>query len=164
MRSTAFICQALVLLFCLISSPGADAFANVGKAPYRSGSSLNMVFGKETALQIEKRKNPQQFEATIEGLMKTKKLTRAQAEKRYGEFLLDPDGFALRAAEEEIKRGGYKDWEEMAIARSDDPEATRERITKFKNKNRTRGIIIMSVFFAAAIASSVMNPYVPPGV
>mmetsp|Transcript_16337 Transcript_16337/g.30788 ORF Transcript_16337/g.30788 Transcript_16337/m.30788 type:complete len:97 (+) Transcript_16337:1-291(+) len=94
--------------------------------------------------------------------MKTKGLTREQAEKRYGEFLVDPDGFALAAAEAERKEKGYKNWEEQAIAKSDDPEATRARIEAFKNKNRTRGIIIMILFSAAAVANSVMNPYVPP--
>mmetsp|Transcript_14966 Transcript_14966/g.20408 ORF Transcript_14966/g.20408 Transcript_14966/m.20408 type:complete len:165 (-) Transcript_14966:418-912(-) len=163
MKCATLIAQALLLLSCLLAIPIANAFVGVSKAPYKNGVSLNMVFGKDTALAIEKRKDPKAFEATIQNLMKTKKLTRAQAEKRYGEFLLDPDGFALKAAEAERKEMGYKDWEEMAIARSDDPEATRERITKFKNKNRTRGIIIMSVFFAAAVASSIMNPYVPPG-
>jgi hypothetical protein len=42
---------------------------------------LNMVFGPKQALAIEKRKNPQAFEATIQGLMKTKGLSRADAEK-----------------------------------------------------------------------------------
>jgi hypothetical protein len=40
-----------------------------------------MVFGPKQAIAIEKRKNPQAFESTIQGLMKTMKLSRANAEK-----------------------------------------------------------------------------------
>ena len=60
--------------------------------------------------------------------MKQKKLSRQDAEKRYGTFLVDPDGFALRAGEKAMKEDGYKNWEEAAIGRSKDPEATRVRI------------------------------------
>ena len=49
------------------------------------------------------------------------------------------------------------------MAKSDDPEATRARIENFKDKNRTRGIIIMAIFGAVAIASSILNPYEIPG-
>jgi hypothetical protein len=77
---------------------------------------------------LEKRKNPSGYEKTITGLMKQKKLSRQDAEKRYGTFLVDPDGFALRAGEKAMKEDGYKNWEEAAIGRSKDPEATRVRI------------------------------------
>merc|ERR1719223_2111752 len=120
------------------------------------------VFGPNQALAIEKRKNPKQFESTIQGLMKTKKLTREQAEKRYGEFLLDPDGFALKAAAADRKKKGYKNWIEQAVAESDDPEGTRQRIEDYTNKNRLKGTAIMILFSAVWLASSAMNPYVPP--
>lgn len=42
----------------------------------------------------------------LQGLMAQKGLTRGQAEKRYGEFLADPDGFALKAAEEQRREKG----------------------------------------------------------
>lgn len=122
-----------------------------------------MVVGPKQALALEKMKNPEKLEATITGLMQQKNLTREQAEQRYGEFLVDPDGFALRAKDEEMKEAGYKDWIEMAVARSDDPDATRKRIEDFTDRKRTQGIIIMAVFSAAAVYQSVMNPYVAPG-
>ena len=53
-------------------------------------------------------KHPTKFETTIKGLMKKNKLMRDQAEKRYGDFLVDPDGFALRAGEEMRKKDFYK--------------------------------------------------------
>ena len=101
--------------------------------------------------------------ATIQGLMKQKKLTREQAEERYGNYLLNPNEFALQAAEETWKAQGYKNWEEAAIARSADPEATKARIEEFTAKNRMRGIAIMTVGSAALLWYSSQNPYIPPG-
>jgi len=49
------------------------------------------------------------------------------------------------------------------VAKSDDPEATRERIENFTNTNRIKGTAIMLVGFGAVIAYSAANPYVPPG-
>lgn len=83
--------------------------------------------------------------------------------QRYGEFLLDPDGFALKAAEQERKKAGYKDWIEQAVAKSDDPEATRQRIEDFTKKNQIKGALIMFAGSAALLAYSASNPYVPPG-
>ena len=83
-------------------------------------------------------------------------------EQRYGEFLIDPEGFALRAAEIERKEKGYKNWIDQAAARSDDPTATRQRIEDFTNRNRIKGIAIMTIVSAAALAYSASNPYVPP--
>ena len=45
------------------------------------------VLGPKQYLEMEKMKDPEKTEATITGLMKKNKLTREQAEKRYGEFL-----------------------------------------------------------------------------
>eukprot|EP00555_Chaetoceros_dichaeta_P010143 CAMPEP_0198267704 /NCGR_PEP_ID=MMETSP1447-20131203/34208_1 /TAXON_ID=420782 /ORGANISM="Chaetoceros dichaeta, Strain CCMP1751" /LENGTH=108 /DNA_ID=CAMNT_0043958419 /DNA_START=42 /DNA_END=365 /DNA_ORIENTATION=+ len=103
---------ALIALLFLIFALPSNAFSNNIIATFNNPSTtgLSMVFGPRQALAIEKRKNPQQFEITIQGLMKSKKLTRDQAEKRYGDFLLDPDGFALKAAEDERREVGYKDW------------------------------------------------------
>jgi hypothetical protein len=47
-----------------------------------------MVFGPKQALAIEKRKDPQAYEATIAGLMKTKQLTRKGAEEVSIEILI----------------------------------------------------------------------------
>lgn len=121
------------------------------------------IFGPKQALEIEKRKNPKAVESTIQGLMKQKKLTRDQAEKRYAEFLNDPDGFALRAGEETWKREGYKNWEDAAVGRSADPEATAARIAKFKRDSQLKGVSIMTLGSALLLWYSSQNPYVPPG-
>lgn len=137
--------------------------SNINVAPImRKTTSLNMVFGPKQALAIERRKNPQVFESTIQGLMTSKRLSREQAEKRYGEFLLDPDGFALKASAVERKEMGYKNWIDQAVKKSDDPEATQKRIDDFTAKNRLKGIAIMGFFSAAVLAYSASNPYVPP--
>ena len=107
-----------------------------------------MVIGPKQVLAMEKMKDPKKFERTIKSLMKQNKLSREQAEKRYGEFLADPDGFALRASEESWRAEGYKNWEEAAIGRSNDPEATRARIDKFKTDNRNKALILISLFSA----------------
>ena len=57
---------------------------------------------------------------------------------------------------------GYKNWIEQAVAESDDPEGTRQRIEDYTNKNRLKGTAIMILFSAVWLASSAMNPYVPP--
>mmetsp|Transcript_22321 Transcript_22321/g.33229 ORF Transcript_22321/g.33229 Transcript_22321/m.33229 type:complete len:177 (-) Transcript_22321:1257-1787(-) len=141
---------------------GQNAVPSLAR-PSRSSSALQMVFSPKEALAIEKMKNPQKFESTIQGLMKAKRLSRAQAEKRYGEFLLDPDGFALQAAAAEREEKGYKDWKEQAIAKSADPEATRKRIDEFQKRNSIKGTAIILVFFTAVVVYGQMNPYVPPG-
>jgi len=70
-----------------IISANSFAFLNNGVPACRMSRSssttttLKMVFGPKQALAIEKRKNPQAFESTIQGLMKTKGLSRADAEK-----------------------------------------------------------------------------------
>ena len=86
--------------------------------------------------------------------MKAKKLTRSAAEKQYGEYLLDPDGFALRAGEAARKEAGYKNWEEAAIGRSDDPDATRDRINKFKRVSTFKALAVIAVFSAALLWAS----------
>ena len=47
--------------------------------------------------------------------MAQKGLTRGQAEKRYGEFLADPDGFALAAAEEQRREKGEWNWQKIFL-------------------------------------------------
>eukprot|EP00548_Thalassiothrix_antarctica_P005572 CAMPEP_0194134234 /NCGR_PEP_ID=MMETSP0152-20130528/4322_1 /TAXON_ID=1049557 /ORGANISM="Thalassiothrix antarctica, Strain L6-D1" /LENGTH=135 /DNA_ID=CAMNT_0038829873 /DNA_START=153 /DNA_END=560 /DNA_ORIENTATION=- len=121
-----------------------------------------MVVGPAQVLALERMKNPKQFEKTIQNLMKTKKLSRKQAEKRYGDFLVDPDGFALRAAADERKEKGYKDWKEQAIAKSKDPVATKKRIDDFQKAGQLKGTAVIFFFATAAIYYSSQNPYVPP--
>ena len=70
---------------------------------------------------------------------------------------------ALKAAAAERKEAGYKDWIEQAVAKSDDPDATRERIEKFTRKNQLKGTAIMAIGGAALLAYSASNPYIPPG-
>lgn len=69
----------LCISFAIIVSSSAFAPQSSGRS-FASKSALN-VFGPKQALAIEKRKNPQAFESTIQGLMKTKGLSRADAEK-----------------------------------------------------------------------------------
>lgn len=159
------IARASIITLLILVAVGSNAFSLNGLPTQRTASttSLNMVFGPKQALAIEKRKNPQGLESTIQGLMKTKSLSRAQAEQRYGEFLLDPDGFALKAAAAERKEVGYKDWIEQAVAKSDDPDATRERIENFTRTNNIKGTAIMAIGGAALLAYSATNPYTPPG-
>ena len=51
----------------------------------------------------------------LQGLMAQKGLTRGQAEKRYGEFLADPEGFALKAAEEQRREKGEWNWQNIFL-------------------------------------------------
>jgi len=154
---------ARIAILFLVGTIVSHAFSNNGLVISKKPSitKLSMVFGPRQALAIEKRKNPQQAENTIQGLMKAKKLSRAQAEKRYGEFLVDPDGFALNAAAEERREAGYKDWIEQAVAKSDDPEATQQRIDEFTARNKKRGIAIMTVLSASILYYSYTHPFVP---
>lgn len=152
--------KLLLILFLAVSL--VQSFVVPTKPARASSVSLN-VFSSKEALGIEKMKNPRKTEQTIQGLMKAKKLTRAQAEQRYGEFLLDPDGFALRAADEQIREKGYKDWKERAIGESDDPEATRQRIDEFQKRNSLKGTAIILLFFGSVVIFNGMNPYIPPG-
>ena len=69
----------------------SSSSSNAGRAP----TSL-YVMGPKQAAAMEKLKNPAKYEQTIQGLMAQKGLTRGQAEKRYGEFLADPDGACVR--------------------------------------------------------------------
>ena len=72
----------LVTLFLSTLLSLTTAFSTHGafNAHRSKVSPLQMVFGPKQALSIEKRKDPQKYEATIAGLMKTKKLTRKAAE------------------------------------------------------------------------------------
>jgi hypothetical protein len=74
-----FIALSLVSIICV----NAFSFNRlpVSRTFSSTITSLNMVFGPKQALAIEKRKNPQAFESTIQGLMRTKGLSRADAEK-----------------------------------------------------------------------------------
>lgn len=95
--------------------------------------------------------------------MLQKDLTREEAEERYGSYLVNPTDFALQAGEEVWKADGYKNWEEAAIGRSVDPEATKKRIEEFKKKSQLKGIAIMTLGSAALLYYNSVNPYVPPG-
>lgn len=70
-------------------APHSTAGSNAGRS--RAATSL-YVMGPKQAAAMERLKNPAKYEETIQGLMAQKGLTRGQAEKRYGEFLADPDG------------------------------------------------------------------------
>lgn len=154
----------LLALAVAVSRASAFAPGPAAAAGSRSGgTALAMVFGPKQALAMERTKNPQKFEQTITGLMSSKGLTRGQAEKRYGEFLNDPDGFALREAEKQMKEKGYKDWKERAIGESDDPEATAKRINDFQRFNSIKGTAIMVLGGAALLYYQSVNPYIPPG-
>mmetsp|Transcript_22553 Transcript_22553/g.34239 ORF Transcript_22553/g.34239 Transcript_22553/m.34239 type:complete len:167 (-) Transcript_22553:41-541(-) len=157
-----------ILLFLLlaVATTTVDAFV-VGSATAvvsstTTTSQLSMVVGPSIAAEIEKRKNPKKYEATITSLMKRNKLSRKQAQDRYAEFLADPDGFALRAAAAERKEKGYKDWKEQAIAKSDDPEATRKRIEEFQKKSTLKATAMITFFASAAMYYSSINEFVPP--
>eukprot|EP00563_Minutocellus_polymorphus_P001203 CAMPEP_0181045946 /NCGR_PEP_ID=MMETSP1070-20121207/14084_1 /TAXON_ID=265543 /ORGANISM="Minutocellus polymorphus, Strain NH13" /LENGTH=166 /DNA_ID=CAMNT_0023124519 /DNA_START=64 /DNA_END=564 /DNA_ORIENTATION=+ len=164
---TPNLCAILFSTIAVLAACSVEAFTVPTTSTRRSTSSRSRlttalnVFGPKQALAIEKAKNPAKFEATVEGLMSTKGLTRGQAEKRYGEFLIDPDGFALQAAEQERREKGYKDWVEQAVAKSDNPEATRKRIEEFTKRNQIKGTAIMVAFSAAVLSFSYANPYVP---
>ena len=151
------------LLAILVAAASVSAFSVLPNGPAigRPATALS-VFGPKQALAIEKTKNPAKFEQTIQGLMSSKGLTRGQAEKRYGEFLVDPDGFALKAAEEERREKGYKDWIDQAVSKSDDPEATLRRIKKFQRVNSIKGTAIMIIAGGAAVWYNYANPYIPP--
>mmetsp|Transcript_6364 Transcript_6364/g.9281 ORF Transcript_6364/g.9281 Transcript_6364/m.9281 type:complete len:156 (-) Transcript_6364:2079-2546(-) len=151
-----------VILFLVFVASSVSAFVPQGRNHPLIATQLH-IFGPKQALEIERAKNPKAVEATIQGLMKQKRLTREQAEKRYGEFLNDPDGFALRAGEETWKREGYRNWEEAAVGRSADPEATAARIAKFKRDSQLKGVSIMTLGSALLLWYASQNPYVPPG-
>ena len=93
---------AAVALFS--AAEPAAAFAPTARSSSSSSSSSNAgraatslyVMGPKQAAAMEKLKNPAKYEQTIQGLMAQKGLTRGQAEKRYGEFLADPDGACVR--------------------------------------------------------------------
>ena len=78
-------------------APTASSNSNAGRA----ATSL-YVMGPKQAAAMEKLKNPAKYEQTIQGLMAQKGLTRGQAEKRYGEFLADPDGACVRLVYENL--------------------------------------------------------------
>jgi len=72
-----------IALILVIASVSTSAFVGHGshqRSPTRRTSNLNL-FGPKQALAIEKRKNPEALESTIQGLMLTKSLSRADAEK-----------------------------------------------------------------------------------
>ena len=81
-----------ILAVALFSADLAAAFAPIGSNAGRAVTSALNVMGPKQAAAMEKLKNPAKYEQTIQGLMAQKGLTRGQAEKRYGEFLADPDG------------------------------------------------------------------------
>jgi hypothetical protein len=70
---------ALILVIASVSTSAFLGHGSLHRSPART-SNLNL-FGPKQALAIEKRKNPQAFESTIQGLMKTKSLSRQDAEK-----------------------------------------------------------------------------------
>jgi len=153
----------LILLFSSVS-----AFVNYqsvivarSSVPFFNKRSALNVIGPKQAASLEKRKNPKKYDATIKGLMKTQKLSQEKAEQRFGEYLVDPDGFALNAAANERREKGYKDWIDQAVTKSNDPEATQKRIDDFTSRNRTKGVAIMAVLSFSILYYSYTNPYVP---
>ena len=103
MLSVRSIVAFLAAVALFSAAEPAAAFAPTASS--RSSSSSNAgraatslyVMGPKQAAAMEKLKNPAKYEQTIQGLMAQKGLTRGQAEKRYGEFLADPDGACVRA-------------------------------------------------------------------
>ena len=102
-------------------------------------------------MAIEFKKDAKKTEATITSLMEKNKLSLAAAEKRYREFLVDPDGFALCAGAARNKAEGYKNWEDAAVGRSKDQQATRERIDNFKKQSQLKALGVIAVFSAVLL-------------
>jgi len=117
-------------------------------------TSLRMGVGGKAAFGLQKLKDPAATEQTVIGLMETKELTREQAEERYGDYLVDPDGFALNAFEEQNKVDGYANWEEATVGRSDDPEATRKRIDDFKRTSSYKAYAVVTFFCSLLLYQS----------
>ena len=71
----------ITILVAIVFTSTSAFVAHGGALRTPTSTNLNMVFGPKQAMAIEKRKNPQAFESTIQGLMRTMKLSRADAEK-----------------------------------------------------------------------------------
>lgn len=99
-----------ILAVALFSADLAAAFAPTGSNAGRAVTSALNVMGPKQAAAMEKLKNPAKYEQTIQGLMSQKGLTRGQAEKRYGEFLADPDGASFQLYEFVPGRAMFARW------------------------------------------------------
>lgn len=96
MLSVRSLVVAVLAVALFSAADPAAAFAPTARSnaagTSRASATSLYVMGPKQAAAMEKLKNPAKYEQTIQGLMAQKGLTRGQAEKRYGEFLADPDG------------------------------------------------------------------------
>lgn len=98
MLSVRTLVAILAVALFSVADP-ATAFAPTASSNAGRAATSLSVMGPKQAAAMEKLKNPAKYEETIQGLMAQKGLTRGQAEKRYGEFLADPDGACVCADE-----------------------------------------------------------------
>merc|ERR1719188_2768640 len=96
--------------------------------------------------------------------MKTKGLSREEAEKDYNMYLNNPNDYALNKGEEYYKSLGYKSLMDGVIGEADKQgrgDEVRERIEKFKRESRIKAFAVLVVVFASwyfARQQYVMDP------
>mmetsp|Transcript_16503 Transcript_16503/g.51670 ORF Transcript_16503/g.51670 Transcript_16503/m.51670 type:complete len:171 (+) Transcript_16503:26-538(+) len=122
---------------------------------------VTMIISPEAMIAVQKTVNRAKFEATVENYMKTKRVSREEAELEFATYLLDPDAYVLSkasdsfAAKSPTKKMAVKK-AEMGARRSPLLQAyideggpeVRERIEKFERDNTTKALVIISVMSA----------------
>eukprot|EP00543_Licmophora_paradoxa_P005067 CAMPEP_0202446494 /NCGR_PEP_ID=MMETSP1360-20130828/4968_1 /ASSEMBLY_ACC=CAM_ASM_000848 /TAXON_ID=515479 /ORGANISM="Licmophora paradoxa, Strain CCMP2313" /LENGTH=164 /DNA_ID=CAMNT_0049062981 /DNA_START=13 /DNA_END=507 /DNA_ORIENTATION=- len=117
---------------------------------------------------LQKITNREEYEKAVQGLMKTKGFTREQAEKEYGEFLDNPNNYALNKGEAYYKSLGYKNLMDGVVGEADKEgkgEEVRQRIDDFKKQSQIKATAVLAVAFAAFIYSKIQydiaHPFIP---
>lgn len=102
------------------------------------------------------------YDKVVTGLMRTKGLTREEAEADYNAYLENPNNYALNKGEAYYKSLGYKSFMEGVIGEAEKEgrgDEVRERVAEFKKKSQLKATAVLVVFFSAIIYYK-MN-YVP---
>eukprot|EP00533_Pseudo-nitzschia_delicatissima_P009050 CAMPEP_0116111940 /NCGR_PEP_ID=MMETSP0327-20121206/18713_1 /TAXON_ID=44447 /ORGANISM="Pseudo-nitzschia delicatissima, Strain B596" /LENGTH=161 /DNA_ID=CAMNT_0003605205 /DNA_START=54 /DNA_END=539 /DNA_ORIENTATION=+ len=151
---------AIAVVACHFLS--AQAF--VGNGPSTRSSVISST--SLGAGPLQKFTNRAEYNKVVDGLMFTKGLDRADAEKEYDAFLQNPNDYALNKGEAYYKSLGYKNLMEGVIGEAEKEgrgDEVRARVEKFNQDSFIKGMATITFFILLGFYAKMTNPYVPPG-
>jgi len=117
---------------------------------------LHQAQNSNTRLMLEslimKKAKGKEYNKVVDGIMKSKGMTRTEAEKDYNLYLDNPTNYALTKGENYYKSLGYKNLMDGVIGEAEKEgrgEEVRARVEKFKRDSFLKGMSFITLAIGA---------------
>mmetsp|Transcript_9078 Transcript_9078/g.28374 ORF Transcript_9078/g.28374 Transcript_9078/m.28374 type:complete len:155 (-) Transcript_9078:50-514(-) len=135
------------------------ATAHALLAPSRpSGNALRTrlnFLSPEMSGALAKMSDADNYEKIVSETMVKEDCDRDEAERRYNQYLFDPDGYSIMKMNEQIRNKGFSSFEEMFVAENgqDAWDARQASIAESKSQKGTTSIFVVGGLFLALVAA-----------